>query len=229
MCTTWRRIARRDIDFAVAVASWQEFDALKDALIATGEFTPGTNPHQLMFGSGPGAYPLDLVPFDGVERDGEISWPPEGKDIMNVAGYTDAYDSALDVEIEDRFQIKIVSLPAMAVLKILAWNDRPDRSKHASDVLLILSNYPRTGQFDRMWDEAADLLAAYGHDHDLVGAALLGRDARRDIAHKVRLQVLAIFSTEKNRARFCAQMLQATRGGDIDHAMQLLAAFIKEI
>lgn len=221
--------ATRDIDFAVAVASWDEFDRLKDELIATGEFMPGANPHRLLFGTDPGAYPLDLVPFEGVEHEGEIAWPPEGKDIMNVAGYTDAYDSALEVEIEDQFQVKIVSLPAMVVLKILAWNDRPDRSKHASDVLLILSNYPRTGQFNRLWDEAEDLLTTYGHDHDQVGAALLGRDAKRDIADNVRSQVLTIFSTEKKRERFCAQMLQATRGGDLDYAMQLLTAFLKEI
>lgn len=221
--------ATRDVDFAVAVASWEEFDRLKDELIATGKFTPGAIPHRLLFGTAPAAYPLDLVPFEGVEHDGEIAWPPEGKDIMNVAGYTDAYDSALEVEIEEQFPIKIVSLPAMVVLKVFAWTDRPDRGKHASDILLILRNYSRTGPPNRIWDEAADLLTAYDHEHDQVGAALLGRDVKRDVEQDIRAKVLAIFSAEKTRERFCAQMLGATPGGDIEHAMLLLAAFLKEI
>lgn len=176
-----------------------------------------------------GAYPLDLVPFEGVEENGEIAWPPEGKEVMNVAGYADAYASALDVEIDPDFNLKIVSLPAMVVLKILAWKDRPDRDKHASDVLLILENYPRAGQMERMWDEANDLLITYRHDHDQVGAALLGRDVKRDVAPEIRAQVLDLLKSEKNRDRFCAQMLRANRGGDINHAMLLLQAFLREL
>ena len=221
--------ATRDIDFAVAVSCWDEFERLKNELVATGAFVSGANAHRLMFGAGPGAYPLDLVPFDGVENDGEIAWPPEGKEVMNVAGYTDAYDSALDVEIAPQFNLKIVSLPAMVVLKILAWKDRPDRDKHASDVLLILENYPRAGQMERMWDEANDLLIAYHHDHDQVGAALLGRDVKRDITPEICAQVLDFLGIEKNRDRFCAQMLRASRGGDLNRANLLLQAFLREL
>ena len=146
--------ATRDIDFAVAVSSWENFARLKEQLIATGAFQAGEQSHRLTFGEDSGAYPLDLVPFDGVERDGEIAWPPAGDVVMNVAGYADALDSALDVEIEPGFTVKIVSLPAMAILKILAWNDRPERDKHAADVLLLLRHYHLTGQLDRLYDDA---------------------------------------------------------------------------
>jgi predicted nucleotidyltransferase len=152
--------ATRDIDFAVAVSSWDEFDRLKTRLIATGAFAASETLHRLAFGDGAGAYPLDLVPFDGVEQNGEIAWPPKGEFVMNVTGYADALDSALVVEIEPGFPVKVVSLPAMVVLKILAWNDRPEREKHASDVLLLLRNYYNAGQFDRVYEDAPDLLEA---------------------------------------------------------------------
>lgn len=160
---------------------------MKEQLIETGEFQAGEQSHRLNFGDGHGAYPLDLVPFHGVERDGEIAWPPTGDFVMNVAGYRDAYDSALEVEIAPGFIVKIVSLPAMAILKILAWNDRPERDKHATDVLLILRNYHQTGQFDRLYDDDnIALLEKHGYDLELAGAALLGRDARRDVALEAR-------------------------------------------
>jgi predicted nucleotidyltransferase len=220
--------ATRDVDFAVAVSSWDEFGRLKTQLIATGEFAAGENAHRLTFGEGSGAYPLDLVPFDGVERDGEIAWPPKGEFVMNVTGYTDAYNSALSVEIEPGFHVKIVSLPAMAVLKMLAWHDRPERDKHASDVLLILRNYYQAGQFDRLYADAVDLLEAYEYDLELSGAALLGRDVRRDVAQGARTQVIDVFANEKTFERFSAQMMRSNPGG-IERATRFLKAFLLAI
>jgi predicted nucleotidyltransferase len=49
--------ATRDIDFAVAVSSWEAFDRLKEQLIETGEFQSGGQSHRLTFGEGKGAYP----------------------------------------------------------------------------------------------------------------------------------------------------------------------------
>jgi predicted nucleotidyltransferase len=147
---------------------------------------------------------------------------------MNVTGDSDAYASALDVEIEPGFHVRIVSLPAMAVLKILAWNDRPERDKHASDVLLILRNYCEAGQFERLYAEGIDLLETYGHDLELAGAALLGRDARRDITKDTRTQVINVFKVEKNLERFSAQMTRSNRG-DVDRAALFLEAFLEAI
>ena len=221
--------ATRDIDFAVAVASWEEFARLKTQLIATGAFLTAEHPHRLTFGEGTAIYPLDLVPFDGVALDGEISWPPKGEFVMNITGYTDAHDSALDVEMEPGFSVKIVSLPAMVVLKILAWNDRPERDKHASDVSLVLRNYHQAGQFDRLYDdEHIDLLEAYDYDLEMAGAALLGRDAKRDVVEETRTQVKAVFAIEKTVEKFIAQMIRSQAGAG-ERARLTLEAFLSEI
>lgn len=202
---------------------------MKEQLIGTGEFQFGGQSHRLIFSEGNGAYPLDLVPFDGVERNGEIAWPPEGDFVMNVAGYTDARDSALDVEIEPGFTVKIVSLPAMVILKILAWNDRPEREKHATDVLLIFQHYHQAGQFDRLYDDDnIALLEKHGYDLELAGAALLGRDARRDVAKETRVQVTDVFATEKISEKFIGQTMRSQLG-DRHRAALLLAAFMTEL
>lgn len=220
--------ATHDIDFAVAVPSWAAFSELKARLMATGEFLQGDQPQRMMFGDDPAAYPLDLVPFDGVERDGAIAWPPDGDFVMNIAGYSDARNSALAVEIAQGFTIRIVSLPAMAILKVLAWNDRPDRDKHASDVLFILRHYHEAGQFDRLYDEGADLLAACDYDIELAGAGLLGRDARHDVASNTCQQALAALSGERRIDKF---IVQAMRSSTVpaERAALILAAFMQAL
>lgn len=220
--------ATRDVDFAVAVSSWGEFERLKAQLIATAGFFPGEHAHRLTFGEGIGAYPLDLVPFDGVEQGGEIAWPPKGEFVMNVSGYVEAFHSALDVEIAPGFKVKVVSLPAMAILKILAWNDRPEGDKHASDVLLILRNYHQAGQFDRLYAECMDLLEAHGYDVELSGAALLGRDAQRDITQETRDQVIAVFANQKNFEKFNSHMMKS-HTGDVERTTLLLNGFLQEL
>lgn len=219
--------ATRDVDFAVAVASWEEFDRLKQHLLLEGRFTAGSTAQHLVFGTDTLPYPLDLVPFAGVAEHNQVAWPPGGEFVMNVAGYDDACDSAIEVEIAPGFQIKVVSMPALVVLKILAWNDRPESDKHASDVLLVLQNYHRAGQFDRLYEQI-ELLEAYDYDLELAGAALLAKDARRDVAHDVRVQVTEVFANERSANRFVAQMRRSGRG-DPERAMLSLQVFLKEI
>jgi predicted nucleotidyltransferase len=220
--------ATHDVDFAVAVSSWDVFAELKARLIATGEFLAGEAGHRLYFGAGDGAYPLDLVPFDGVERNGEIAWPPDGDFVMNIAGYADANSSALDVEIAIGLTVRIISLPAMTILKILAWNDRRERGKHAADVLLLLRHYHAAGQLDRLYEDESDLLVAVDYDIELAGAALLGRDARLAISDKPCGQVHDILAVERNADMFLAL---ATRSSHTppERAGLLLDAFLQAL
>lgn len=220
--------ATRDIDFAVAVSSWQQFDMLKAQLINTGKFAETVNAHRLSFGEGPGAYPLDLVPFDGVERHGVIAWPPRGEFVMNATGYADALASTLSVVIDPGLETKIVSLPAMVALKILAWNDRPERDKDASDVLLLLKNYHEAGQSDRLYDDGHDLLKQWNYDVEVAGSALLGRDACRDIQRVTMAQVLNVLEDDKRLNRFTAQMLRQHYGNK-QQATLILDAFVQTI
>lgn len=215
-----------DIDFAVAVASWEEFARMKAELVATGLFAACESQQRLIFGAGSGMYPLDLVPFDGVERDGEIAWPPDCDFVMNITGYSDAHKSALDVELEPGFQVKVVSFPAMVILKILAWNDQQNRNKDVSDILLILQNYSRTGQSDRLFGAEIDLMEKYDFDNDLAGAALLGRDSKREVAPETRAQVLDVFANVKKTEKFAAQLMRFSNGSE--RAPLFLKAFLQE-
>ena len=44
--------------------------------------------------------------------------------VMNVAGYAEALEHAIQVDVGGGLVVNVVSIPALAALKILAWNDR---------------------------------------------------------------------------------------------------------
>ena len=112
-----------DIDFALAVPDWESFAALRAGLIAGGAFegTP-TAAHRLRHRSG---WPVDLVPFQGVESpERKIAWPPRGEIVMDVFGFREALAAAHPVALPGNVQTCVVSLPALALLKIVCWQDR---------------------------------------------------------------------------------------------------------
>ena len=81
--------------------------------------------------------------------------------------------------------IDVASLPAIALLKIWAWEDRKYSApgKDASDLWMFLRHYADAGNQDRLYGEEGEALAAYEFDLDKAGAWLLGRMPARVVAH----------------------------------------------
>lgn len=69
-----------------------------------------------------------------------------------------------------------MSLPALALLKLVCWQDRRLRSpgKDASDLQLIITNYPEAGNQERLWEEFLDWTQENDFDHDETGARMIG-------------------------------------------------------
>lgn len=113
--------ATEDTDFAVAVADWDDFAALRGALLTSGEFTAVPKMHHRLVYRGQRR--LDLLPFGGVERtDRSIVWPPEFDTVMQVLGYREAVAQAVAVRLPNAETIAVVSLPALALLKLFGYS-----------------------------------------------------------------------------------------------------------
>lgn len=166
----------RDLDIAVEVASWDEFEALSAALVASGKFTRTKELHRLNCGS----LPIDIVPFGTVSTDGRsIAWPPDNQVYMSIMGFQEAYQYSLVIRLSEDpvFDVKVPTIPGMALMKIVSWKDSyPQRPKDAEDLLFLMDSYAAAGNEDRLFDEQADLLSAEGFDLALAGIRLLGRD-----------------------------------------------------
>jgi predicted nucleotidyltransferase len=133
--------ATRDIDLAVQVATWDEFQSLKNALIATGQFANSKMMQRMFYQN---EMPIDIVPFGAIENEGNICWPPDNSITMNVAGFNDAYHATQTVRLREStvLDIQVVTPAALVILKLMAWKERSsEHSRDAIDLALILRCY----------------------------------------------------------------------------------------
>lgn len=181
-----------DIDFAIAVANWEQFETVKKALTDSGKFTADSGkPHRLYYSmtSTTSKYPVDLIPFRGVEQPSNtIAWPPDLSVMMNVVGYEEVLATAAYVYVDVGLNVRIASLPGLAVLKLFAWVDRGNaNSKDAQDFVTILRAYHNAGNKDRLFGQEIWAMEAVEYDIELAGARLVGNDVR-SIASPTTLQ-----------------------------------------
>jgi predicted nucleotidyltransferase len=188
----------QDIDFAFAVRSWDEFHALRHRLLESGSFqgVEGKQ-HRLRHRN---KLTVDLLPFGSIETDDRrITWPPRGDVVMDVFGFQESVASAERVVLPANVEIAIVSLPALALLKIVAWEDRHRRvpGKDAADLSLIMRSYlavPVNAQ--RLWSEFIDWTESPEFDYEHSGARMLGCDLRRLVDEMGRVKVNEILCSQ---------------------------------
>ncbi|KVZ73591.1 hypothetical protein WL22_10480 [Burkholderia ubonensis] len=71
---------------------------------------------------------------------------------MNVAGLDEALQTAIEVELAPDFVVLVASLPALAMLKIIAWRDRhTQHDRDATDLRFLLARYAEAGNYDRLY------------------------------------------------------------------------------
>ncbi len=97
-------------------------------------------------------------------------------------------------------EIRIVSLPALTILKLMAWTDRrlSQPGKDAYDLAGILRNYLDAGNKGRLYAEAAHLLDTPDFDYELAGAWLLGYDMAQLLPATARAPVAEILARESH-------------------------------
>ena len=104
-----------DVDFGSNVASWDEFGALRDSLLQAGYESDAHKLHRLIYKDEVGlAWEIDIVPFGKIaDENYNIHWPPKQDFAMNVRGFAEALEHALDVQISEEPDIVVpVASPA---------------------------------------------------------------------------------------------------------------------
>lgn len=216
--------ATMDVDLAFLVESWKEFEALRQRLLAKDDFAevPSKGIHKLRFGR---ELEVDILPFGGVEnRDRTIALPPDNAFVMTMFGFKEALKSTVTVVLPDDARVQVVSLPALAILKLSAWAERGLREpgKDAHDLLLIVRNYLDAGNRDRMYEEYPEA-GGSPFDYESAGAWLLGKDMARLLDEAGRSRLAAMIADEADESgdlRLVGDMMR----DNPERALALLAA-----
>jgi predicted nucleotidyltransferase len=222
------RRATNDIDFGIIVESWDEFTRLRNALIATKKFQAHKTMRQrLAHESG---LLIDLVPFGDLEEpSGQIAWPPDFSIVMSTVGFREAYDNSITVRIADDLVVKVASLAGLALMKIVAWDDRRFE-RDAQDIGLIMKHYLNTGNEDRVYSEQGDSfdLLNDDFDYDKASARMLGRDLGRLLnvsSRPIVERVLVETTEERGAAALVTAMVRSNANyhGDFELGLSMLA------
>lgn len=167
-----------DVDLACWVSSWEEFNQIMGILTSRhGLRQDARIKHRLWLRD---EIYADLIPFGGIEdANGEFAWPPNFDVTLNVLGYQVAYAEAAVAQIGSA-SIRVISPCWLAMLKLKAYTENPDRTKDLIDVYFIVDHYLEFIDEDRRLygPEAtdADVFGIEPFDTRVAGATLIVRD-----------------------------------------------------
>ncbi len=215
----------KDVDFAVMVETWDAFNNLRQALIASGEFFAPAGPALHKLRHTPTKLPLDIVPFGGIERaDRTIAWPPTQNEVFDCFGAKEALEASVEVLLPDGVKVLTASIPALVLLKVTAWNDRKltHPGRDALDLALYMRNYMECGNTDRAATEHQDLYAVADYDHEATGSRLLGRDIAMLLEPEATNRILKILLPEADADG--ALLLVQQSGMELGHGSRLVGA-----
>lgn len=214
-----------DVDFAVSVSDWPSFESLRTALLGSEQFTGSSGPaiHKLRHKAT--GLPLDIVPFGGIENANRtISWPPDHHTVFDCFGAREAFEASIPVQLPKNVTLRVASIPALALLKITAWQDRKHShpGRDAGDLLLYVRHYMDCDNLDRAAQDHSDLFTTDDYDHEATGARLLGRDIVNLLNKQSIESVLSILLPQADAG---GSLLLAQQSGlDLQHARRLIAA-----
>lgn len=185
------RRATKDLDLAVFINDTAEYAALQTWLVEQEGFVKTqSSAFCLLYSSPAGQVTVDLMPFGAVaDEDGDVYFSERGQERISTVGFAEVLEEAATVTTPAGEQWRVVTLPGILVLKLIAWQDRPEmREKDAVDVWNLLevyfnlvSNEVYTTHLD-LFDEVH--LVSSDNVTLLLGARVMGRQVRELIADR---------------------------------------------
>jgi len=189
--------ATRDVDFAVYISRKEMYDEILEELISNHGFSEIKDvPFRLQT---PFTFTIDIIPFGEISID-EAVLPDENWDRpIFVNGFEEIFRKAT-IQVKDKdddLEFKIATLPAILLLKLIAFDDRPEkRNQDPQDILQIIVNYFEIEK-EMIWEEHHDL---FDEETELIeiGARVIGREISEILSENRTLKerVLNILSLE---------------------------------
>ena len=189
----------KDIDYCVLVGDRETWEGLNKYLAETEKFERDKNvPHRFYLGE----HTIDIIPFGNIQNEDEVQLDNPLLDI-SVFGCREVADDAADVD--GRF--KVVTLPGLCVLKVVAYSEKSERVKDWDDFLLIANNYSDIAG-EQLFDGNYDDLLDGDFDMKLAATRMLGRHMSTILNKNEELRKTVLDLLSSRLARFTSQDIE---------------------
>lgn len=201
-----------DIDFAVFIDDKGTYENLRDYLINTEGLAPySTNNFVLIWKK---VIQVDLLPFGAIDdENAKVSIGDVGLTSVNMPGFKEIYDEGLpELELEEQHRFKFCTLPGIVILKLIAWQDRPEiRRDDIKDISKVLKHFFEM-YANEIYENHNDLFGDDKLDLNLIAARVMGREmnkiARRNESLFDRLKELLEVNTNNNDSDIAKIMIE---------------------
>jgi predicted nucleotidyltransferase len=152
------------------------YEALKEYLINIEGFNPfNGNAFVLIWKD---KTEVDLLPFGAIEdKDGKVIITGLGLTNISLLGFAEVYEEGLpQLDLEGKHQFKFCTLPGIVLLKMIAWDDRPEeRRDDIKDISDILNHFFDMYD-DEIWKSHNGLFEDETADLKYIAAKVMGRE-----------------------------------------------------
>jgi predicted nucleotidyltransferase len=212
----------KDLDLAVLLNDSAQFEALQDWLTENESFARTTHSAFCLLYQPTGennSVTVDLMPFGAIaDAVGDVYFSHQGMERISTVGYEAVLRGAATMTTPAGQQWRVVTLPGLVALKLIAWQDRPEkRGKDALDVRGLLQRYFDLEQ-DVIYSSHHDLFdesypADTGLFLQLVATRVIGRQMQGLLkSEPVRTRLVDLLHTELKlgeQSRLARAMSQA--------------------
>ena len=219
--------ATSDIDFAIMVKDSEQFGDLKEYLIQVEGFVPyKENAFVLIWKD---QTQLDLIPFGDLEKEGVVTVKGTGFTSMNVEGFKEVFEEASeDILTDDNKQFKVCTLAGIVILKLIAWDDRPEvRREDIDDIADILSYYFRFNS-DAIWEKHFDLFVDDA-GLDEIASQYLGREIGKIVIKNSKLKDRILDILERGISETKSNGLDELLAKKLDNTIEFCRSLISHI
>ncbi|TDB57949.1 nucleotidyl transferase AbiEii/AbiGii toxin family protein [Arundinibacter roseus] len=218
-----------DIDFAVLIKQSGTYEALKEYLIRHEGFFPyKENPFVPVWQD---KTQVDLLPFGAIaDDDGTVRVMGTGFTDINMPGFGEIYEEGLpELILEGVHRFKFCTLPGIVLLKLIAWDDRPEaRRDDIKDISDILNHF--FDMYDEeIWTHHSDLFENETDDLRHIAAQVMGREIRKiaqrnDLLYERVLNILDVNTGDPRTSRIARIMIEYFNN-TLEESILILHAF----
>ena len=190
-----------DIDFAVMVPDFDVYKTIFEELCKTG-FRRTKENYRLVYDKTDTV--LDLMPYGEIEQNYTVNF--DARDIsLSVLGFKEVGEQAEEITIKETG----ISLPTspvvgLIILKLVSWNDKPDRTKDLQDISLLLNSGWEFYE-EEAYENHLDLFEVEDFKMTTAAARIIGRKMKSILAsneelHQTIMGILDDAILEKSKA-----------------------------